>query len=238
MRPHHPHPQQAGSRVVLGLAVAGIGVLALLDNLHVFNIALLRTFWPLALVLWGLGRLVWWRHPGSGLVSVIAIGAGVILTAQNLDLFHFSLRVWWPVFIILAGLSILMRGLIPRPGDGPSGLQTSTAMPGDTVDINLTFGAINQRNNSRTFKGGRISSTFGGAELDLTQAAIDAPEAVLQISATFSGIELRVPREWLVVIEMNPTFGGVENKTVPPMMPGPRLVLRGDALFAGIEVKN
>jgi membrane associated rhomboid family serine protease len=39
--------------------------LAVLDNLHVFDIALLRTFWPLALVLWGPSRLAWPRHPGS-----------------------------------------------------------------------------------------------------------------------------------------------------------------------------
>lgn len=238
MRPHHPHSQQAGSRVVVGLAVAGIGVLALLDNLHLFDIALLRTFWPLALVLWGVSRLFWWRHPGSGLVSVIAIGAGIVLTAQNLDLFHFSLRVWWPMFIILAGLSIVMRGLIPRPGEDRDSFPAPTMANGELVDINLSFSTISQRNDSASFKGGRISSTFGGVELDLTQAAIDGSEAVLQVSACFSGVELRVPRVWVVVVEINPSFGGVENKTVPPMGPGPRLVLRGDVLFGSIDIKN
>jgi predicted membrane protein len=223
---------------VLGLAVAGIGVLALLDNLHVFDIALLRTFWPLALVLWGVGRLFWWRHPGRGLVSIIAIGAGVVLTAQNLDLFHFSLRVWWPVFIILAGLSILLRGLVPRPGEDAGRFPAPTTATGERVELDLSFSAISQRNDSASFKGGRISSSFGGVELDLSHAAIDGPEAVLHVSACFSGINLRVPRAWMVVVEINPSFGGVENKTVPPMGPGPRLVLRGDVLFGGIEIKN
>ncbi|MEO6278261.1 LiaI-LiaF-like domain-containing protein [Roseateles sp.] len=50
-------PQHAGHRILFGLAVVGIGVLALLDNLHFFDISLMRTFWPLGLVLWGLGRL-------------------------------------------------------------------------------------------------------------------------------------------------------------------------------------
>jgi len=230
-------PQHAGHRILFGLAVVGIGVLALLDNLHVFDISLLRNFWPLGLVLWGLGRLAWPRQSGSGLVGVIAIGAGLVLTAQNLGYMQFHWRDWWPVVIIVVGLSILMRGFFPRQAQ-PGSLEVSTLAHGDLLDIDATFSGINQRVDSQTFKGGRISSTFGGIELDLTQAVIAGDEARLDISARFSGIDLRVPRDWLVVVEISPLFGGVEDKTVPPMTPGPRLVLRGELMFAGIDIKN
>lgn len=224
---------------MFGLAVVGVGVLALLDNLHLFDIALLRTFWPLGLVLWGLGRLAWPRQSGSGLFGVIAIGAGLVLTAQNLGYMHFHWRDWWPVLIIVVGLSILMRAFFPRPGETQQGsLALSTLAHGDLLDIDATFSGINQRVDSPSFKGGRITSTFGGIELDLTQAVIAGDEARLDISARFSGIDLRVPRDWLVVVEMKPLFGGVEDKTVPPMTPGPRLVLRGELMFAGIDIKN
>lgn len=229
--------RHAGHRILFGLAVVGVGVLALLDNLRMFDVALLRTFWPLGLVLWGLGRLAWPHHRGSGLFGVILIGVGLMLTGQNLGYVHFHWRDWWPVVIIVAGLSILMRGFFPRQGEAPC-FDASTLEHGDLASINASFSAISQRNDSRNFKGGRITSTFGGVELDLTQAAIDGPEAVLDISARFSGIELRVPREWLVVVEVDSTFGGVEDKTVPPMNPGPRLVLRGEVVFGGVEIKN
>ena len=71
------------------------------------------------------------------------------------------------------------------------------------MQIDATFSAIRQRNDSAQFKGGRIDVTFGGVELDLSQATMDGPEAVLELSARFSGIELRVPREWLVVVEVS-----------------------------------
>jgi predicted membrane protein len=232
-------PQHAGHRILFGLAVIGIGLLALLDNLHMFGTPLLRTFWPLGLVLWGLSRLAWPRHTGSGLFGLILIGVGLVLTAQNLGFVRFSMRDWWPVFIILAGLSILMRGFFPRHGSAESaGFRASSLEHGDLADIDASFSGINQRNDSRSFKGGRITSTFGGVELDLSQAAIDGTEATLNISARFSGIELRVPPDWLVVVEIASIFGGVEDKTVPPVTPGPRLVLRGEVVFGGVEIKN
>lgn len=240
MPPHHSRPlQHAGHRILVGLIVIGVGVLALLDNLHVFDIALLRTFWPLGLVLWGLGRLAWPRLAGSGFIGVLMIGVGLALTAQNLGFMHFHWRDWWPVVIIVAGLSILMRAVFPRPAAGrPLALTAKPLAPGEQVDIDVSFSGINQRVEAGPFSGGRITSTFGGIELDLTQAVIDGGEARLDISARFSGIELRVPRDWQVVVEITALFGGVEDKTVPPMAPGPRLVLRGDVMFAGVEVKN
>ncbi|WP_457419560.1 LiaI-LiaF-like domain-containing protein [Roseateles sp. P5_E7] len=232
-------PQHAGHRILFGLAVIGVGVLALLDNLHFFDIALLRTFWPLGLVLWGLGRLAWPRQSGGAMVGLVVIGVGLVLTAQNLGYMHFHWRDWWPVIIIVVGLSILMRGFFPRQDiAGAAGFEAATLTHGDLIDLDTSFSGINQRIDSQSFKGGRISSTFGGIELDLTQAVMAGDEARLDISARFSGIDLRVPRDWLVVVEINPLFGGVEDKTVPPMTPGPRLVLRGELMFAGIDIKN
>ncbi|MDR7335961.1 LiaI-LiaF-like domain-containing protein [Roseateles asaccharophilus] len=236
-QPPRHRPSHAAQRVLFGLAVVAIGVLALLDNLHVFDIALLRTFWPLALVLWGVSRLVFWRH-GSVMFSLVVIGIGAVLTAQNLGYTHIQLRDWWPVLIIMAGLSILLRAFIPRAGDKAGCIPATTLAHGELVSINASFSAISQRNDSPDFKGGRLSSTFGGVELDLTQAVIAGTEARLEISARFSGIELRVPREWQVVVEVDSTFGGVEDKTTPPMAGGPRLVLRGDVVFGGVEIKN
>jgi len=241
MRPHrtrrHRHSHHPAHRVIFGLGVIGIGTLALLDNLNTFGMPLLRTFWPLALVLFGLSRIVWPRHAGNWVFGIALVIVGSVMTAQNLDLVSIRLRDWWPVFIILAGASILLRGLFPHYRrdfvDTPSTLEH-----GDRVHIDASFGAVNQQNDSRSFKGGRIDVSFGGVELDLRQAVMDGPEAVLEISARFSGIELRVPREWQVVVDIAPTLGGVDDKTVPPMNPTQRLVLRGDTVFGGVEIKN
>lgn len=236
-RLHDHHP---GHRVLIGLGVIGVGALALLDNLHVFGLPLLRTFWPLALVLLGLSRLVWPRHPGSWLFGTALVIVGGLWTAQNLGYGRLELRDGWPILVILAGLSILLRGVFPRRRRFPptEGFQTSTLEHGDQVNIDAAFSGIRQQNDSRSFKGGRIDTTFGSVELDLRQAAMEAPEAVLEISARFAGVELRVPRDWLVVVNIMPTLGAVNDQTVPPMNPAHRLVLRGETVFGGVEIKN
>lgn len=234
------HDQQhVAHRLLFGIAVIGVGVLALLDNLRFFDVPLLRTFWPLGLSLFGLGRMISGRHYGHWLFGMALVVFGVALTADHLGLMQFRPRDWWPVLIILVGLSIVTRGLFPRPQRALNDLpDSSTLAHGDRINIDASFSAINQQNDSRSFKGGRIDVTFGGVELDLRQAVMDGPEAVLEISARFSGVELRVPREWQVVVDISPTLGGVDDKTVPPMNPTQRLVLRGDAMFGGVEIKN
>jgi predicted membrane protein len=221
--------------VAFGLAVIGIGVLALLDRMNAFGLPLLRTFWPLALVVVGIGRLTTARHPAHGLFGAALIAAGTALVAHKLGWIHIHPGDWWPVIVIVVGAAIVLKGVWPSPRRAFS---ASTLEHGERVAIEATFAGVNQQNDSPSFQGGRIDVSFGGVELDLRQAAMTGPEAVLEIAARFSAIELRVPREWLVVVDVSPTFGNVEDKTTPPLNPAHRLVVRGDTVFGGIEIKN
>lgn len=226
-------------RATVGLLVIAFGVAALLDNLQMFGIPLVRTFWPLALVVWGISRLVWPRHLSHRLFGVVVIAVGALMTAHNLGYGNFSLHQWWPVFVILGGAAILLRGFGPHHHGRRRGHFAATAVEHtDEVDVDASFSGAKLRNDTRDFKGGRISVTFGGVELDLREAAMIAPEAILQVNAMFGGIELRVPRDWQVVVQASATMGAVEDKTSPPPAPEHRLVLRGEAMFGGIEIKN
>lgn len=239
-RSHRIHLRQhPARRALFGLAVVGIGALALFDNLHVFDMAMLKTFWPLALVMFGIGRLFWPRHPSSGLFGLALVGVGGLLTARNLGMVHLDVQGLWPVLIILVGLSILLRGLFPdRRREAACSFDTSTLEHGEAVNIEARFSGVKMQNDSRSFKGGRIMARFGGVELDLRQATIEGEEATIDLDVSFGGIDLKVPREWKVVTDVGTTMGSVEDKTLPPMNPGPRLVLRGEAVFGGVEIRN
>ena len=117
---HSHSADRPAQRVVLGLVVIAVGAMALLDRQQLFGLPLLRTFWPLALVLLGLSRLAWPARAGGGLVAAALVVAGSLLTARNLGYTGFSLRDWWPAFIVLAGLSIVLRGLFPRRAPKPA----------------------------------------------------------------------------------------------------------------------
>jgi predicted membrane protein len=231
-------PQRRARRAMFGLSVIGLGALALLDNFHVFGIPLLRTFWPLIFVAWGLARLVWSRHAGSKLFGVVLVVAGGLMTAHNLGNDMLDMRQWWPVFIILVGASILLRGLFPKTRWHRSRFETSALEHSDEIDIDATFGGVKLQNDSRNFKGGKIALNLGGLELDLRQAVMEQAEATLQINASFSGIELRVPRDWQVVVQLSATVGAIEDKSQPPASPAHRLVLRGETVMGAVEIKN
>ena len=231
-------PRRRARRAFFGLSVIGIGALALVDNLHLFDMALLRTFWPLVFVVWGLSRLVWPRHPGSRLFGLVLMVVGALMTVHNLGHGNFDLRQWWPVFIILAGASIALRGMLPGRRWDRGRFESSSIEHADQVNVDATFSGIKLQNDSRSFKGGKIAVTFGGLELDLREAVMEGPEATINVSARFSGIELRVPRDWQVVLQLSATMGAVEDKSVPPASPSHRLVLRGETIFGGVEVKN
>ncbi len=231
-------PRRRARRGIFGLSVIGIGVLALLDNLHVFDMALLKTFWPLVFVIFGISRLAWGGHLGSRLFGGLLIVVGALMTAHNLGHDAMDLRRWWPVFIILAGASIALRGWFASPRWDRRRFESSAIEHTDEVNVDATFSGIKLQNDSRSFKGGKIVITFGGLELDLREAAMYGAEAIIDIDAKFSGIELRVPREWQVMVQMQATMGTVEDKSVPPASPVHRLVLRGENLFGGVEIKN
>lgn len=220
------HP---GRHVFIGLGIATVGTLALLDNLRVFDVALLRTFWPLALVLLGLARLVWPGNLGSRMSGVALMLVGAMLTAGNLGSDLFALHRWWPVFIIVAGLSLLLR----------RGTAGATPLHGDDVAVAASFSNLQRRSDTQGFKGGRVDLDCASLDLDLRAARMDGPEAVLQIRARFSGLVLQVPQGWQVVVDLAATAGGVEDRTVPAAAPGaPRLVLCGDTLFSGVEIRH
>jgi predicted membrane protein len=231
-------PRRLARRAILGLAVIGIGTLALLDNLRLFDIALLRTFWPLVFVFLGLSRIVWPRHSESRLFGLLLVLAGALVTAHNLGYQVFSLWKWWPVFVILAGLSIMLRGAFWSTHRRKDWFESSVIEHANEVNADATFSGMKLQNDSRSFKGGRVAVTFGGVELDLREAVMDGPEATIAISACFGGVEVRVPREWQVVVQMSATIGAVQDKSVPPASPGHRLILRGEVLLGGVEIKN
>jgi predicted membrane protein len=99
------------------------------------------------------------------------------------------------------------------------------------------MGGYRRMNNSQDFKGGELTAIMGGLEIDLREASIKG-EAVIDIFALMGGVEMRVPEDWLVIIEGFPFMGGFEDKTRPPKESTKRLVIKGTAMMGGLEIKN
>lgn len=225
-------------RIVFGLFIIVIGVVTLLDNLHLFDTRSIRPFWPMVLVALGSLKILQARHLGSYLVGGTLIFVGATLILQNLGMLHVNWHDWWPAFMILGGVYLIGRG-IARRGDDAVGCTPGSAALLHEASVNTTAfmsGAV-IKNDSADFKGGDLTAIMGGIELDLRQADIQN-EAVIQVFAIWGGIALKVPADWSVTCKGMPLLGGIDDKTVPPAAPSKRLIIDGTVIMGGIEIKN
>lgn len=135
------------------------------------------------------------------------------------------------MFILLGVLLLIGRSRRGR-------WSTSKTGSGEFTSVSI-FGGDSQRVGSEEFRGGDVVAIFGGPTVDLREAAVADPPAVLEIVAIFGGAELRVPEDWTVKTETVSVFGGVEdNRHHPGSAETPDLVVTGISIFGGVEIHD
>jgi predicted membrane protein len=104
----------------------------------------------------------------------------------------------------------------------------------DEVDLVATFGELDFRSTSAAFRGGTVTTWFGGGTLDLRGATLDPGGATLRVNALFGGGNLVVPDEWNVKTKIT-GIGGVGDGRPEVERPAdaPTLRLEGTAMFGG-----
>src|SRR5262245_9463377 len=96
-------------RLFIGLCLIGLGTLWSLDNARIIDADQYLRFWPVALIVLGLIRLM---QPGcSKGASLLFILAGFVLLIHELDLLPLQPRYLVPFFLIIVGGWIVLRSL-------------------------------------------------------------------------------------------------------------------------------
>lgn len=227
-----------GGGMVWGVILTLLGLGLLLDHLGVISIERIWRFWPSLLILAGIFNLRRREHRFWGLILVLG---GAFLQFRELGLPYFHWVQFWPLVFIAAGLLLMWNAIEARKRPVP---ESATTDPRTSLNEAVVFGGIERRITSQDFQGGRVNAVFGGVEIDLTDANIQADEATLEINAVFGGVELRIPPTWQVAFRGSPIFGGITDKTRTRAPGGSDdsklkvLVLTGAVVFGGIEVKN
>ena len=265
-QPEPDHRDHGFNPSIGAVILIAIGAVLFLDNLGLVPFANIRDYWPLAISAWGVALLSRNRG-GCGLVwpwTMISIGA--LLTLGNLHYIRMNAGSVWPIFLIAAGISMLLKrsgwdwgsrwgsrwgSMHDRMND--PGRHVHFFAPGERLyrkfnnnilRLHVAFGGVNRRIESPTFEGADFTCSFGELKVDLRGATISTPnrEAILYINASFGAIKLRIPETWKVVVHGTAVFGAYEDKTVPPRpVPGidpPTLIVRGNAAFGAVEIEN
>lgn len=240
-----------------GLVLIVVGMFLFLQNLHL-DLPSWIFSWQMLLII--LGLIVAIKHKFRGGPWFIMMLIGGIFLSEEIIHWDFDFpRYGWPLVLVVIGVYMLTK----RPSHNRpqrylgedrkqwreerrrwnAGSYQETVEGHNSEDfLNAlaVFGGDNRIVLSKNFQGGDITSIFGGSEVNLTQADFTGT-VVIDATAIFGGIELILPSNWEVKMEVNTIFGGVEDKRAIELLapnPDKRLLIKGICVFGGIDIKS
>jgi predicted membrane protein len=228
---------QPGMRItpqlVLGIAIAVVGLLFTLDNLHVLRAREFLRYWPVVLVAIGIVNIMQARTGAGTIGGTIWIVAGAVLLGNRLGVLDIHVWSLWPLVLVVVGGRIVWQAVVSN-ASAERGLDDRSMVSAIAV-----MGGFDRRITSDQFRGGELTAFMGGGKLDLREAVPAGGRAVVNVFAMMGGFEIIVPETWNVSVEVTHVMGGVEDKTRGSSNPAaPRLVLRGFTMMGGMDIKN
>jgi hypothetical protein len=130
----------------------------------------------------------------------------------------------WAAFMAAAAVFAVAKRREAVPQDPAS----------DEVDLVASFAPLEFHSEAGAFRGGTVTTWFGGGELDLREARLDPAGATLHVSALFGGGNLVVPESWNVETNVIGIGGiGDGRPRVDRPADAPTLHVEGTAIFGG-----
>ena len=157
-----------------------------------------------------------YRNKFKNKIWLVIAGFGALSLLNKHNLFGINLsNYFFPLILIAVGLYIYNQKDKDRKKVTNGSVQAIGAhefvSKDNHVSIDNIFGGYKTHVISADFKGGVISSVFGGAELDLTQSDI-LNNARLDFNLVCGGVELLIPSNWIVVNNLMVIGGNVDDK--------------------------
>lgn len=225
-----PQPQ-----LILGIIIIIVGILFTLDNIGVLYARDYLRFWPVFIIVYALVQIVQPRTTHNRLGGFIWLIIGVALLIDRLGFLDIRLWDFWPLLLVMLGFLFIRRSWVPSPHAGTKLPESAD----DTVSGFAFMSGVRRTITSQDFKGGSLTSIWGGCELDLRQASISSGTAMIDVFALWGGVDIKVPQNWTIVVEGTPFLGGFEDNTLQQHgNSSKRLVVRGIVIMGGADIKN
>ncbi len=224
--------------LAFGLLVIAAGFVILLHQLRMLPNSVDEILFSWQMLLIGIGIFNLFSSQ-SRIFGYILIAVGIFFLLPDLfDLPYNFRRNFWPVILIAVGLFVIFRHGLGKKE--PMALKTEENDSQFIDEFNI-FSGSEKKISIKNFRGGKITSIFGGSEIDLTDAELSSETNVIELFYLFGGSSLHVPDDWNVVNKVTAIFGGFSDKrkvkTDNINDPNKTLVLRGLVMFGGGEIK-
>jgi len=221
-----------------GVIIILVGLAVLLHQLRFFSPEVddVIISWQMLLIVIGVYNLFFAGNRVAGYI-LIAVGGFFIFPELFILPYDFK-RNFWPVLLIVVGLIILFRAF---PGRRREKAIPTDGNPLEYIDEVNIFSGSEKKITTDNFRGGKISSIFGGSEINLTSSKLAEGHNVLEVFYLFGGSSIIVPRDWTVINKVTSILGGFSDKrfmTEKTGDTGRALVIQGFVMFGGGEIKS
>ncbi len=224
------------SIILLGLALMCFSV-GMIGNLAGWwNIVSFDGWWTLFLIIPGISEIIksgfsFWN------VGITWLGVWLLINAQQ-ESWGISSEMFLAGSLFVFGAMVIIFAIKKSKGTNDNSIGMESIKNGDSVaNYSALFSGSKVVNSSQELAKVNVSATFGGVQLDLSDAKfIDG--AVIKAYAVFGGIDIKMPKGCRVKTSGIPIFGGLKNTYSDSIVEGGPLVLvEYSATFAGIELK-
>jgi predicted membrane protein len=222
-----------------GLLIIVIGFMVLLHQFSLIpeNLDNIVFSWQMLLIVFGVYNLFYTQSRVFGYI-LIAVG-GFFIIPEIFTLPYNFTRNFWPIILILVGLFIIFRhGFGKRESMVIKNVDTESHFI-DEVNI---FSGSEKKLAIKNFRGGKITSVFGGSEIDLSACELSDQTNIIEIFYMFGGSSITVPESWNVVNQVTAILGGFGDKRIHQESIDPTtsntIILRGFVIFGGGEIKS
>ncbi|MGI5911042.1 MAG: LiaF domain-containing protein [Syntrophomonadaceae bacterium] len=190
---------KTNARYLIGLVIIATGIIALLNNFGVTTISLgylVNLIWPLLLASVGITIIKNRRDLFSVVTGSILIGLGVIFLGRNAGIINIDLayfwRGFWPVIIILIGISLLSKNQTSNSGNF------------------AIMGSVEKTSPDWKLNSGEYTAIMGSVELDLRMASFAEKEVNLTLTSIMGVIKLILPEDIAVICKGTSIMGGID----------------------------
>ena len=223
------------SRVFLGILFVAIGALLIMENLDFLSYDLSHVLisWPMLLIVIGLYNMS--RKAGSAGAILIGIGTFFLLP-RIFDFQDGFYHNFWPIILVVVGIVFIFQWRkTPHFSFG------GEVDKNDVLDETAIFGGRNMSLVSEQFKGGKITSIFGGSKINLLYCK-PVEGCVIDVATIFGGTKIIVPENWNIKTEVVSIFGGFEDKrgnsVISRVDQSKVVIIKGSAIFGGGEITS
>jgi predicted membrane protein len=143
-------------------------------------------------------------------------------------------------FVIRAAVLAFVATIVAAMVGAARAKRDAPALPDpadDEIDLQAVFESVEFHSTAGAFRGGSVTTWFGGANLDLRDATVDPMGARIRVRAIFGGGMILVPEDWQVTVRVVGLGGAGDARPAADRPSGaPSLEIEGVALFGGFGV--